>query len=72
MMQLVPIALPAELQLALEEASRSEGVSRDELVTRAVKQHLFLRRFHSLRERLATKNDQGADLTDQDVFDAVS
>jgi len=72
MTQMITVTLPADVQIALDELSRSEGVSRDELVSRAVKQHLFLRRFRSLRERMSAKAASQGIVTDQDVFDRVS
>ena len=72
MSQLITITLPIEVQLALDELSRSEGVPRDEVVNRAVKQHLFLRRFRSLRERMSAKAADQGTVTDQDVFNQVS
>lgn len=72
MSQMITITLPTEVQLALDELSRSEGVPRDEVVNRAVKQHLFLRRFRSLRERMSAKAADQGTVTDQDVFDRVS
>jgi metal-responsive CopG/Arc/MetJ family transcriptional regulator len=69
---MITITLPVEVQLALDELSRSEGVPRDEVVERAVKQHLFLRRFRSLRERMSAKAASQGVVTDQDVFDRVS
>jgi len=72
MIRPITINLPADIQQALDDASQKEGVSREELVGRAIKQHLFLRQFHSLRERMSAKaKDQGI-VTDQDVFDRVS
>jgi metal-responsive CopG/Arc/MetJ family transcriptional regulator len=72
MIQSITVTLPSDVQLALDETSKREGVSRDELVSRAVKQHLFLRQFRSLRERMvANAKGQGID-SDQDVFDRVS
>ena len=72
MTQMITVTLQADIQVALDELSRSEGVSRDELVNRAVKQHLFLRRFRSLRERMTAKAASQGILSDQDVFDRVS
>jgi metal-responsive CopG/Arc/MetJ family transcriptional regulator len=72
MTQSISITLPADIQIALDRVSQKEGVSRDELVGRAVKQHLFLRQFRSLRERLAAKAQGQGIGTDQDVFDRVS
>ena len=72
MSQMISITLPVDVQLALDELSRSEGVPRDEVVNRAVKQHLFLRRFRSLRERMLAKAADHGAVSDQDVFDRVS
>jgi hypothetical protein len=68
----ITVTLPADVEQAVDELSRKEGISTDEVVSRAVKQHIFLRRFRSLRERLSAKaRDQGI-VTDQDVFDRIS
>ena len=68
----ITVTLPADVQAALDELSQKEGVSPDEVVQQAVKQHLFLRRFRSLRERLLEKAKRQGIVTDQDVFDRVS
>ena len=68
----ITVILPADVQAALDELSQKEGVSPDEVVQQAVKQHLFLRRFRSLRERMAEKAKRQGIVTDQDVFDRVS
>ena len=68
----ITVTLPADVQAALDELSQKEGVSPDEVVQQAVKQHLFLRRFRSLRERLSEKAKRQGIVTDQDVFDRVS
>jgi metal-responsive CopG/Arc/MetJ family transcriptional regulator len=72
MIESITVALPSDIQQALDQESQAEGVSREELVERAVRQHLFLRKFHSLRERLSAKAREQGILTDQDVFDRVS
>ena len=72
MVQPISVTLPADVQQALEEFSRSEGVSTDEVVGQAVKQLLFLRQFRSLRERMSAKAQGQGVLTDQDVFDRIS
>ncbi|MDA1049151.1 MAG: hypothetical protein O3C40_01550 [Planctomycetota bacterium] len=72
MAQPVSVTLPADVQQAVDELSRAEGVSADEVVCRAVKQHVFLRQFRSLRERLSAKAKSQGIVTDQDVFDRVS
>ena len=72
MAQPITVTLPDDVMQALDDLSHKEGVSPDEVVRQAVRQHVFLRQFRSLRERmLATAKSQGI-VTDQDVFDRVS
>ena len=72
MTQSITVELPGQLKTALDDVSRIEGVSRDEVVGQALKEHLFLRRFRQLRDRLSAKAANQGVLTDQDVFDRVS
>lgn len=67
MMQSITIRLPEEIKQALDDFSREQGISADEVVGRAVRQHLFLRRFRSLRERLLAKVQSDNGLTDDGV-----
>jgi hypothetical protein len=70
----VTVDLPDGLRSALEEACRIEGVSASEIVGRALKRYLFMRRFRKLRaETLEHMRATGqGDLTDEDVFRVVS
>lgn len=63
-----------EARSALNEATRAEGLSESEIVDRALKRHLFARRFRELRaESLEHMRETGhGDLTDEDVFRIVS
>jgi predicted transcriptional regulator len=72
MQQSITVHLSSDLKVALDELTRTAGASPDELVGEAVKQYLFVRRFRSLREKLASKGQSTGVLTDQDVFDRVS
>ena len=72
MVQSITVTLPADIQQALDKFSRQEGVSPEEVVGRAVKQHLFLRQFRTLRQRMSAKAKNQGVVTDQDVFDRVS
>jgi len=72
MTQAITVTLPADVTRALEELAAKEGVAPDELVERAVKQHLFLQQFRSLRERMTAKAQSQGIVSDQDVFDRVS
>lgn len=68
----ITISLSSEIKTALEDVTRKEGISADELIGTALKEHLFLRRFRLLRDRLVPKAQAQGILTDQDVFDRVS
>jgi predicted transcriptional regulator len=72
MVQPISVTLPADVKQALEDLARQEGVAPDEVIGRAVKQHLFLRQFRSMRERMSAKAQSRGVVTDQDVFDRVS
>ena len=72
MTQSITVALPSELTTALDDVTRREGVSRDDIVGQALKEHLFLRQLRRLRDRMAAKAAQAGVVTDQDVFDRVS
>ncbi len=72
MTQSITVALPADLKTALDDVSRREGVTTDEVVGQAIKEHLFLRRFRHLRERMTMSAPSQGVVNDQDVFDRVS
>lgn len=70
----ITVDLPDEVRSALDEATRAEGVSASEIVGRALRGYLFVRRFRELRaETLGHMRETGqGDLTDEDVFRLVS
>jgi RNase P protein component len=73
-MPYITVDISDEARSALDDATRAEGVSAREIVDRALKRHLFARRFRELREEtLEHMRDVGlGDLTDEDVFRMVS
>ncbi len=70
MSQIITIDLPDETKAALDDPVREEGVSQEEIVEKALKDYLFIRRFRNLRERMMAQSSEP--YTDQDVFDKVS
>lgn len=72
MTKTLTVTLPEDLTLALDEFARREGLAADQVVGQAIKEHIFLRRFRLLRERLAARVPGEEPLTDDDVFDRVS
>lgn len=66
----ITVSLPEETALALQEATREEGLSQNELIMKAVMDYLFIRKFRSLRERMQSKAQKS--YTDQAIFEIVS
>ncbi len=56
-MKSVTITLPDDVQLALDEYVRSEGVSRDDVVSQAVKEHISRLGLGSSEERSRAQLD---------------
>ena len=72
MQETITITLPAEIKPALDDVTRREGISLNELIAEAIEEYLFFRRFRLLRERMIPKAQAQGIYTDQDVFDRVS
>ena len=70
MSEAIVVHLPDKTRAALDAAIREEGVSENELIERALRDYLFIRKFRSLREQLMSSVSET--YTDQDVFDRIS
>ena len=68
----ITVTLPDDLELALEEETRREGISANELIADALKRYLFVRRFRLLREQMIPHAQAQGIHTDEDVFEQVS
>jgi hypothetical protein len=64
------IDLPEEVESELQEATREEGLSLNDLVKKALADYLFVRKFRLLRMRMMAESQNT--YTDQDVFDLIS
>jgi metal-responsive CopG/Arc/MetJ family transcriptional regulator len=56
----------------LDKISRTDGVSRSDIVRESLRDYLFVRRFRTIRNAMVTKASRRGIYTDQDVFDQVS
>ncbi len=72
MQETITVTLTSEVRGALNDATRRESISPDELISRAIKQYLFLRQFRVLREKMAAQAEAQGISTDQDVFDRIT
>ena len=68
----ITISVPEAMRSELDRLSRSDGVSRSDLVRESLRDYLFLRRFRSMRKSMVSKAAARGVYTDQDVFDQVS
>jgi predicted transcriptional regulator len=70
----IRLDLSDEISSALDEAARDEGLPANDLIGRALKNYLFVRRFRQLRaETLEHMRATGqGDLSEEDVFRLVS
>jgi len=72
MRETITETLPAGMKPAIDDVTQKEGISSTELVTQALEEYLFFRRFRLLREKMIQKAQAQGILNDQDVFDRVS
>jgi len=56
----------------LDKLSKSDGVSRSDIVRESLRDYLFVRRFRTMRKSMVSKASRRGIYTDQDVFDRVS
>lgn len=66
------MSLPEEIKAALDEAVAEEGISRSDLVLRALRDYLFVRQFRRLRQELIPHAEAYGIYSDEDVFKRVS
>ena len=68
----ITVTLPPEVKNALDNVAKQTGTQAEVVAGQAIKEHLFLRQFRLLRERMAAHAQGLGILSDQDVFDRVS
>ena len=66
------ISIPEKVRVQLDRVSKTEGVSRSDIVRESIRDYLFIRQFRALRKNMVPKASQRGIHTDQDVFDRVS
>jgi predicted transcriptional regulator len=72
MSEAITLTLPDDIRLAVDREASKEGVAPDDLVSEALRQFFFQRRFRLLRERMMPQAREQGIFTDEDVFDQVS
>jgi len=66
------ISIPEKVRAQLDRVSKTEGVSRSDIVRESIRDYLFIRQFRALRKTMVSKASRQGIHTDQDVFDRAS
>ena len=72
MNQRIEINLPGKLNEELELITAEEGLTKSELVKKAIEDYLFIRKFRTLRKKLISKAKENGYKSDDDIFEAIS
>ena len=73
MSKAITIYVSDDLEAQIDELSSADGVSPKDWIQRALKAHVFIRRFRAAREDILRELDErGERYTDEDVFKMVS
>ncbi|HEX2202292.1 MAG TPA: CopG family transcriptional regulator [Longimicrobium sp.] len=74
MSETIQVTLSEAAKADLEALARADGVSKEELVRKAIETYLSTRRFHDLRARILEQieRDRPGGYTDEDIFRMVS
>jgi len=70
--QTITISLPKEMKQEIDRIVKEEGVSRSDVIRESLRDFLFIRRFRSLRSRMASMATSQKIFTDEDVFERIS
>lgn len=68
----VTVSLPRKIRRELDRIAEREGVSRSDVLRVALEEHLFVRRFRALRQKMMATAQARGIFTDEDVFDRIS
>jgi hypothetical protein len=72
MLEAITLSLSADIKADLEAQSKIESISSNELIERAIRDYLVMRRFRSLRQKMLEKTSQQGGYKDEDIFEMVS
>lgn len=70
--QMVEINIPSKLNEELELVTAEEGLSKSELVKKAIEDYLFIRKFRTIRKKMTPKAKNRGFKSDEDIFEAIS
>ena len=65
------ISVPSGVKREIDRIANKDGLSRSDVVREALDQHLFVRRFRDLRQRMMARAQAQGVFTDEDVFNRL-
>lgn len=68
----ITIKLSKKLQKELGVVTKTENVSRSEVIREALTRYIAVKRFHQLRKQVLPFAEAEGLLTDEDIFKAIS
>ena len=68
----IEINIPGKLDEELELITAKEGLTKNELVKKAIENYRFVRKFRTLRKRLTSKAREQGYKSDEDIFESLS
>jgi len=72
MRAVLSVSIDGALKKRIEKAAKSAGVSKSEIVKKALERYLVRREFAELRARLVPYGEATGFLTDEDIFNSIS
>lgn len=72
MNQRIEVNLPGKLNKELELITAEEGLTKSELVKKAIEDYLLVRKFRTLRKKLTSKAKEQGYKSDDDIFAVIS
>jgi predicted transcriptional regulator len=68
----IKVTLPDETRLELDDLTRIERTSPNQIITEALQEYLYFRKLRLLRDKLIAKAQARGVSSEQDVLDSIS
>jgi predicted transcriptional regulator len=68
----IKVTLPDETRLALDDLTRIERTSPNQIITEALQEYLYFRKLRLLRDKLIAKAQARGITSEQDILDSIS
>lgn len=68
----IQVTLPDETRLELDDLTRIERTSPNQIITEALQEYLYFRKLRLLRDKLIAKAQARGITSEQDILDSIS